>query len=201
VVADDHPAIVDAVSALLDGTGEIDVVAHAVDGAEAIARIRELCPDVAVVDAEMPGLSGAEIVRQLAGDGEMSCGIVVYSELADCAVAREVFEAGARGFVLKHAPLDEVTRAVRTVGAGGTFVDAQIGAGLLERKATERVLTQRELEVLQLLADGFRNDEVAERLSLSSLTVTTHVKHAMEKLNAGSRTAAVAAALRQALIL
>ena len=177
------------------------MVAHAVDGAEAIARIRELRPDVAVVDAEMPGLSGVEIVRRLAGEGEMSCGIVVYSELADLGVARAVFEAGARGFVLKHAPLDEVTRAVRTVGAGGTFVDGRIGAGLMDAKSIEPVLTQREVEVLQLVADGFRNDEVAERLAISSLTVTTHVKHAMEKLNAGSRTAAVAAALRQALIL
>lgn len=199
VVADDHPAIVDSLGLLLGEAGGIEVVATAADGEEAVARILELRPDVAIVDAEMPDLNGVEVTLRLS-DGAAPSAVVIYSERTDAAFARQALGAGAKGFVLKAAPLADLVRAVRTVGAGGTSIDADLApAGPKDETAVS--LTRRECEVLGLLADGMRNEEAAERLAISSLTVTTHVKHAMEKLDASSRSEAVATALRLSLIV
>jgi DNA-binding NarL/FixJ family response regulator len=198
IVADDHPAFVDSVSLLLGGTAGIEVVGAAADGLQAVARVLELDPDVAIIDAEMPDLDGIEVMRRLVGHGARSA-VVVYSERADATFAHQLLGAGAKGLVLKAGPLADLVRAVQTVGAGGTFVDPGLtpeGTG----GAAGISLTQREREVLELLADGMRTEEAADRLSISSLTVSTHVKHAMEKLDASSRSEAVATALRVSLI-
>jgi DNA-binding NarL/FixJ family response regulator len=197
-IADDHPAIVDAVSHLLEAEGRFEIVGHAADGAAALALIRELRPDVALVDLSMPLLDGVELTRQLAREPGAPR-IVVYSGRQDPGRAREVIAAGAAGFVLKRASLGELARAVEVVAEGGTFLDPGLAASL-ETRAGRAEVTPREREVLALLADGWSNDEIARRLSISSLTVRTHVKHAMEKLHAGTRTEAVAAALRRSLI-
>jgi DNA-binding NarL/FixJ family response regulator len=193
VVADDHPAIVDSVSYVLADDGGFDIVAHASDGVEALELIREHGPDVALVDIGMPGLDGIELTRRLAADGA-GTKIVLYSGSGDPERAAAAFEAGASGYVLKGAPLAVLARALRSVASGERFVDPD----LPERPA--HTLTPREREVLRLTAEGLRNDEVAERLSISPLTVRTHMKNAMEKLDAATRTEAVATALRRSLI-
>lgn len=198
VVADDHPAIVDSLLLLLGEATGIEVVGHATHGEDAVARIVELQPDVAIVDAEMPDLSAVDVTRRLV-DAQTKSAVIVYSERSDSTFAHQALAAGARGFVLKGGPLEDLVRAVRVVGAGGTFVDAElVPAGA--KGGAGPSLTAREREVLELLADGMRNEEVADVLSISSLTVSTHVKHAMEKLDASSRTEAVATALRSSLI-
>jgi DNA-binding NarL/FixJ family response regulator len=114
----------------------------------------------------------------------------------------EALDIGARGFLLKESPLADVARAIRVVAGGGTFVDPALAGTLAGPMATDRLraLTKREREILRLLADGMRNEQVAVQLLISPLTVRTHVKHAMEKLEADTRTQAVARALRESLI-
>jgi DNA-binding NarL/FixJ family response regulator len=200
VIADDHPAIVESVSHLLEKNGEFRVVATASDGLEALARIRELLPDIALIDVGMPHLDGVEITRRLAGESSPTR-VLVYAGGRDAAVAHEALEAGAAGFALKGGELSELAHAATVVVGGGTYIDPDVLARL-NAPGSERppVLTPREREVLHLLAEGLRNDEVAAHLGISPLTVRTHVRHAMEKLGAGTRTEAVATALRLSLI-
>jgi len=201
VVADDHPAIIESVSRTLAATGEFTIAGKATDGADALALIRELQPDVALVDIEMPLLDGIEITRQLVEEGAAP-GIVIYSGHGDPVRALDSLRAGARGFVVKGSPLDDLPRALRAVAEGGTFVDPDLAAVLSGPKSERAsLLTYREREILGLLANGLRNDEVALSLTISPLTVRAHVRHAMEKLKAGTRTEAVAIAMRQSLIL
>lgn len=201
VVADDHPPIVDAVCRYLEAEAGIAVVGRAVNGAEALALIERLRPEVAVVDVRMPKLDGIEIVRRL-GAQHSPTGVILYTAFAERALVIEALDAGARGFLLKEAPLTDLVRAVRLVAEGRTYVDPVLAGVLATPAVAERLpgITKREREVLRLLADGMRNEGVASLLSISPLTVRSHVKKAMQKLEADTRTQAVANALRQSLI-
>ena len=171
-----------------------------VDGVEALARIRELQPDIAIVDVGHAEARRGRDHPPLSAEG-IATRVLVYSGQRDPAVALEATEAGAAGFVLKGGELADLAHAVTVVAGGGTYLDPEIAAALsAPRSERPPLLTRREREVLRLLAEGFRNDEVAERLAISPLTVRTHVRHAMEKLGAGTRTEAVATALRLSLI-
>ena len=200
VVADDHPAVLDAVAKYLSGAG-IDVVGRAEDGEQALALIELHAPRVALVDVRMPKVGGIELVRE-AKRASPSTSVLLYTGYGDTALLTEALDAGVAGFVVKDAPLDDLLRAVRTVGAGSMYVDpvlagslaaASVGAGLPQ-------LTQRERDVLRLLADGLSNEEIGKQLFISAETVRTHVRKAMEKLDADTRTEAVARALRSRLI-
>jgi DNA-binding NarL/FixJ family response regulator len=200
VVADDHPAMVAAVAGMLEQHG-FAVVGRAADGEQALAAVREARPDVAVLDVQMPKLSGVEVAHRLVADGSASA-VVLYTAFGDRALLGDALDAGARGFVLKEAPLSDLVRAVRLVAAGETYVDPVVAGVLVEGRLVARlpVLTRREREVLRLLADGLANEEIGRRLHISSETVRTHVRKAMTKLEADTRTQAVATALRQAII-
>jgi DNA-binding NarL/FixJ family response regulator len=199
LVADDHPAMVEAVCETLAESG-IEVTGRARDGDEALAKIEARKPDVAVVDLRMPRLSGVEIARR-ASRSSPETGVILYTAYGERALLTEALDAGARGFVLKEAPLDDLVRAVETVAAGGTYVDPVL-AGVLASSSANEVpsLTQRERDVLRLLADGLSNEEIGKRLFISPETVRTHIRKAMDKLDADTRTQAVAKALRQSLI-
>jgi DNA-binding NarL/FixJ family response regulator len=201
ILADDHPAILDAVSRYLEEVEDLELVGRAVDGGRALEMIGDLAPDVAVVDIRMPDVSGIEIARRLSETGSKTA-VILYTGSSERAVLLEALDAGARGFLLKEAPLDDLARAIRIVGEGGTYVDAALAGLLAGPQAAERLhtLTKREREVLRLIADGMRNEQVGQRLSISPLTVRTHVKNAMGKLEADTRTQAVARALRESLI-
>ena len=201
VVADDHPPIVDAVCRYLEAEAGIAVVGRAGNGAEALALIERLRPEVAVVDVRMPQLDGIEIARRL-GAQHSPTGVILYTAFAERALVIEALDAGARGFLLKEAPLTDLVRAVRLVAEGRTYVDPVLAGELATPAVAERLpgVTKREREVLRLLADGMRNEGVATLLSISPLTVRSHVKKAMQKLEADTRTQAVANALRQSLI-
>ena len=200
LVADDHPAMVEAICDTLADEG-IEIVGRAVDGEEALAKVQTRKPDVAVVDLRMPRVGGIETARQVARTTPETA-VILYTAYGDRALLTEAIDAGARGFVLKEAPLADLVRAVRIVAEGGTYVDPVLAGALATADATAKLpdLTQRERDVLRLLADGMSNEEIGKELFISPETVRTHVRKAMEKLDADTRTQAVATALRQSLI-
>ena len=200
VIADDHPPIVQLLAQYLEQHG-IEVVGRASDGRSALARIEESNPAVALLDVRMPGLSGIDVARTLARNGART-GTILYTGFGDQALLMDALDAGARGFVQKEASLDEVLRAIRIVAQGATYVDPVIGAFLATPEATRRLpdLTARERDVLRLLADGLSNEAIGKELFISPDTVRAHLRKAMSKLEADTRTQAVATALRQSLI-
>ena len=199
IIADDHPAIRTAVKELLEAEG-LNVVGVARDGAEALAAIEERRPDVAVLDLRMPGLTGIEVARQVQRKSP-STSIVLYTAHSDRVQLIDAMDAGARAYVLKEAPLPDLLRAIETVLAGGTYVDPVLAGALAGAAANHGPeLTQRERDVLRLLADGLSNEQAGQRLFLSPETVRTHLRKAMRKLDADTRTEAVATAIRQSLI-
>jgi DNA-binding NarL/FixJ family response regulator len=200
LVADDHPAMLRAVIEILQAKG-VQVIGEATDGEEALSKIETRKPDVALVDIRMPRLSGVEVARR-ATRSTPDTAVILYSAYGDKALLLEALDAGARGFVLKEAPLVDLHRAVETVAAGGTYVDPVLAGALATAEVASklRALTQREREVLRLLADGNSNEEIGKELYISPETVRTHVRKAMDKLEADTRTEAVAKALRQRLI-
>jgi DNA-binding NarL/FixJ family response regulator len=197
LVADDHPAVLEAVAEFLGSEG-IDVVARARDGEEALARIGDRRPAVALVDVRMPGLDGLEVARR-AKRSAPGTAVLLYTGYGDRAVRTEALDAGVGGFVLKEAPLEDLLRAVRTVAAGKTYIDPVLAASAIG-PSTAPQLTARERDVLRLLADGLSNEEIGKELFISAETVRGYIRKAMAKLGADTRTEAVALALRQRLI-
>jgi DNA-binding NarL/FixJ family response regulator len=200
VVADDHPAVLDAVAKFL-ANGGIEVVGRAEDGEQALALIEQHGPRVALADVRMPKLGGIELARR-AKRSSPSTSIILYTGYGDTALLTEALDAGVAGFVVKDAPLEDLLQAVRTVGAGRMYVDPVLAGSLATSSVGSGMpqLTQRERDVLRLLADGMSNEEIGKQLFISPETVRTHVRKAMEKLDADTRTQAVAQALRFRLI-
>jgi DNA-binding NarL/FixJ family response regulator len=200
VVADDHPAVLEAVAEFLV-QGGIEVIARARDGEEALEKIEQRNPQVALVDVRMPKLGGIELTRR-AQRSTPETSILLYTGYGDRALLTEALDAGVRGFVLKEAPMDDLLRAVQSVASGGTYVDPVLAGTLAASSIGNKLpeLTQRERDVLRLLADGLANEEIGKRLYISAETVRTHVRKAMDKLDADTRTQAVARALRDRLI-
>ena len=200
LVADDHPAMVEAVIGVLEEHG-VEVVARARDGEDAAAKIENRRPTVAIIDLRMPRLSGIEVARQ-AQRTSPETAVILYTAHGERALLTEALDAGARGFLLKEAPISDLVRAVEMVASGQTYVDPGLAGILASSDAAARAtkLTQREREVLRALADGLTNEEIGNELSISPETVRTHVRKAMDKLDADTRTQAVAIALRQSLI-
>ena len=199
VVADDHPSVVVAVCEML-ATAGLTVVAQSSDGLDALARIEQHRPDLAVLDVLMPRLTGIEITRR-AAEVAPETSVVLYTGFGDAPMLAEALDAGARGFVLKSSPTAELLNAVLVVASGEQYVDPQLAGTLVlaERSRLPR-LTQRERDVLALLADGLSNELIGGRLEISPETVRSHLRKAMTKLEAGTRTQAVATALRLHLI-
>jgi DNA-binding NarL/FixJ family response regulator len=200
VVADDHPAVLEAVAEFLAQSG-IEVVSRARDGEEALEKIVQRKPQVALVDVRMPKLGGIELARR-AQRSAPDTAILLYTGYGDRALLTEALDAGVRGFVLKEAPMDDLLRALQAVASGGTYVDPVLAGTLAASSIGSALpqLTQRERDVLRLLADGLSNEEIGKRLFISAETVRTHVRKAMDKLDADTRTQAVARALRDQLI-
>lgn len=197
LVVDDHPPVVEGVATFLEARGV--GVLRGLPGADPIESIRELRPDVALVGTQ--GAAGADVARAAARFAPGTA-VVVYAGSADPHDVVAALDAGARGFVLKKASLDELLHAVEAAAGGGTYVDPALGAELMRRPLVTKAgdLTAREREVLRLLAGGCSTDEVSRRLGLSAETVRTHQRKAMKKLCAVTRTEAVATALRRSLI-
>ena len=200
LVADDHPAVLDSVSRFLESSG-VEVVARVSRGDDALAALEAHRPDVALLDVTMEPMNGIEVARRVARLAP-DTHVILYTGYRDASLLEQALDAGARGFVLKEAPLSELMRAMKVVGGGGTFVDAELSDALATPRSVRSLspLTAREQQVLALVADGRTNERVAGELGISAETVQSHVRNAMSKLEADTRTQAVATALRQSLI-
>lgn len=201
VIADDHPPVIGFLSRFLSNQG-ITVTASTRDGEEALRKIESTHPSVALLDAHMPRMSGVEVTRALTESGSETH-VVLYTGFGDEALVNEALDAGVRGVLDKEAPLEDLVRAIKVVADGGTYLDAGVGALLLDRRRRDRVtrpLTSRERDVLRLLAEGMSNEQIGVELTISPQTVRTHIEKAMTKLSATTRTQAVAIAIRESLI-
>jgi DNA-binding NarL/FixJ family response regulator len=197
LLADDHPGILAAVSKYLERDG-LEVVGRAEDGHEALKLIEEKQPDVALLDIQMPGVSGIEVTR-LAARSAPETAVVLFSGYGNRAQVVEALDAGARGFLMKNAALAEVLRAVQVVSRGGTYVDATLAATSTAPEEAP-TLSQRDRDVLRLLARGEGYDDIGAALFMSGAAVRKLMGRIKTKLGAATPTEAVAIALRQSLI-
>jgi two-component system, NarL family, response regulator NreC len=205
LIVDDHAVVRTGLRLLLNAEPDIEVVGEAADGDEAILASRSLDPDVVLMDLVMPGLGGIEATRALVRE-QPTVKVLVLSMQDDPTYVREAFSAGATGYVLKEAADTELVAAVRHAAVGGRHLDPTLGARLVaagaeERKRIERdPLSEREREVLRLLALGHTNQEIAQLLCISIRTAETHRAHIMQKLRAASRAELVRHALATGLL-
>lgn len=200
LVGDDHEALRKGLVTLLEAEQDIRVIGQAGSGPEALALVERRRPDVTVIDLRMPGMDGVELCRRVR-DTQLGTAVVVYTAFDELEALSMALDAGAHGYVLKSGPPGELVRAVRMVHSGQAYIDPALAGGLLEhRLAAGSLLSGRETEVLQLLADGLTTEAVGRRLFLSASTVRSYAENAMHKLEATNRVQAVAKALRLGLV-
>jgi two-component system nitrate/nitrite response regulator NarL len=204
VVADDHPLYRDGVVRALAGSGRVDVVAEAGDGTAALAAIEEHKPDVALLDYKLPGLDGVRIAHAVIRDG-LRTRVLLLSAFTESGVVYKALEEGAAGFIPKEARREQIVDAVLACARGENVVPPELASGLvseirLRASNDAPALTDREREILKLIAGGRSLPEIAGQLYLGVTTVKTHVQHQNEKLGVSDRAAAVAAAMRRGLI-
>ncbi|MDO8312090.1 MAG: response regulator transcription factor [Sideroxyarcus sp.] len=197
LIVDDHPVVREGMRALFGRHPEFHVIAEAVDGIEAVSLYPSLLPDVSLIDLHLPGLNGIEVIRAIRKH-HPDAGLVAITSWAGDANVRSAFAAGADGFLHKGVPGEEVLEAVRTVHAGGRWMSSETMALLDATHGYD--LTLREVGVITLVAEGLRNQEIANQLGLSLSTVKVHINAIMEKLNAQDRTEAVVTALKRGII-
>ena len=207
-LADDHMIVREGLKALIDSQPDLRVVGEADNGREAWQRATELRPDVVVMDVSMPEMNGAEATECLKRDCPQ-VKVLALTVYEDSGYLRKMLDAGASGYVLKRAVTDELVRAIRTVAAGGSYVDPTLAGSLVssffnretaEGRAPSGELSERESQVLRLIAWGYSNKEIGWKLNISSKTVDTYKLRLMEKLNLRSRTDIVRYAMHQGLL-
>ncbi len=206
LLIDDHPIVRDGLVAVLSTQPDFEVVGEAADGRQVVEQALAFQPDVILLDLEMPEVDGVQALEQLRKLGQ-SVRAVVFTAFDTDERILSALRAGAKGYLLKGAPREELFNAVRVVHAGGSLLQPVVASRLLERfseavplMAAPEQLTPRELEVLAWVAQGHPNKEIAERLSISQRTVKFHVSSIMGKLGAANRTEAVALAVQHGLI-
>jgi DNA-binding NarL/FixJ family response regulator len=198
LTVDDHPLVREGITAVINSQRDMEVVAQAASGRDAIECHRRHLPDVTLMDLRLPDLSGIDALSAIVADCPTARVVMLTTFEGDVEIQR-AFAAGARGYLLKNSPPAELLEAIRHVHAGRKRIPTEVAAQLAEHIA-EEPLTAREVEVLQRLAGGNRNKDIAELLSISEETVKVHVKHIMEKLGAKDRTGAVAIGVRRGII-
>ena len=200
VLIEDHQALREGLELLLDRQG-CQVVGTAGDASQGRALIERLQPDVSLVDIRLGEDSGIRLTAELI-DADPDRRIVLYTGSSDIDLLFSGLDSGARGYALKEGTPSELTTALTTVAEGGTYVDPRLHPALLSRRATQtqKSLSKREREIMDLLAQGLTGEQVAERLFLSPETIKTHIRNAMNKLEANTRVHAIAIALREGFI-
>ena len=199
LAVDDHPTVRHGLELLMEGSDDLDLVGAVPCGEDALEAIERQAPEVAIVDVRLPGMDGVSTVRRIA-EKAPQIGMVMFSAYGDKRLLSDAIAAGARGYVMKGSPPEDLLRAIRTVRAGEAFVDPSLSPALLFAEGDAVALSEREREILQLLAEGLHTDQVAQRIGLSSEVVKADTRRATAKLEAEGRVHAVAIALRRALI-
>ena len=206
LVADDHPIVRDGLIAILNTQPDFAVIGEAATGPETVERVTALRPDVVLLDLEMPEIDGVEALRRLR-ETSPDVRVIVFTAFDTDERILSAVRAGARGYLLKGAPREEIFQAIRVVHAGSSLLQPIVASKLMRQFSQEQAalpgpetLTPRELEVLRLLAQGLENKEIAAELVISERTVKFHVSSIQGKLGAGNRTEAVVIAAKQGLI-
>ncbi len=202
LIVDDHSAIRAGVRSVLESAGDMTVVGEAATADAVLPLVERRRPNVITMDINLGnGDSGMDAIRDVLA-AHPDIGIMIFTAFGERQMLTEGLDSGARGFLVKDASPDEIVRAVRAIAAGGAYVDPSLSAELVRGRGSERLvgLSDREREILGLLAEGVPSGDIAKRLFLSTETVRTHVRNAMRKLDADTRTQAVAMAIRERLI-
>lgn len=195
---DDHPLLREGIAALVNHQPDMTLVAEASTGAEAIQLFKQHLPDVTLLDLRLPDMSGIDILIAIRTEFPEARVIILTTFEGDVEIHRAL-QAGARGYVLKNMPPSELLDVIRQVHAGKKRIPPAIASHLAEHMSDEN-LTDREVEVLQQVAGGNKNRDIAKKLFISEETVKVHIKHIMEKLGATDRTQAVAIGVRRGII-
>lgn len=201
LAVDDHPVVRQGLALLCGGSEELDLVGTVTTGEEAVEAIARLQPEVVVMDVRLPGIDGVSAVKRIQQSAP-NVQVVMFSAYGDKRLLSDAIQAGAKGYVMKGSPPEDLVRAIRTVAEGRPFVDPSLSPTLLmtDTELGDKGLSEREREILQLLAEGYHTEEIARRIGLSAETVKADTKRVIGRFQADGRTHAVAIALRQALI-
>lgn len=203
LIVDDHAVLRSGLRLLIDNEPDIEVVGEASDGAAALERVQALQPDVVLMDISLPDMNGIQVIRQIK-EGECPCSILVLTMHPEASYLRPALDAGADGYVVKSVADDELLDAIRAVHRGHSFLRPQAVAVLLDdspgRELPQEVLSEREFEVLELVARGYTNAEIGRQLYLSPKTVDTYRRRVMQKLDLQTRADLVDYALRHGLL-
>jgi DNA-binding NarL/FixJ family response regulator len=199
LIVDDHEVVREGLRLSLSRAPHIRVVGEAGDGRAAIDLAERRKPNVVIMDVRMPGLDGLDATKELM-EKEPNAAVLIFTAYSERSLLARGLESGAKGYILKEAPHETLVRAIEKVAGGDSFIDPALMPAFLSGKDREDMLTAREREILQLLADGMSNADAAQRLFISQETVKSHVRHILAKLEADTRTHAVAIALRDAII-
>jgi DNA-binding NarL/FixJ family response regulator len=199
LIVDDHEVVREGLRLALSRAPHIRVIGEAADGATAVSLAERRRPDVVIMDVRMPGMDGLEATKQIT-TADPDAAVLIFTAYSERMLLSRGLESGAKGYILKEAPHETLLRAIERIAHGDGFVDPALMPAFLNGKEREEMLTAREREILQLLADGMSNSDVAAKLFISQETVKSHVRHILTKLEADTRTHAVAIALRDAII-
>lgn len=199
LLCDDHEVVREGLRLSLLRSSHIRIVGEAPDGETAIALAERRLPDVVIMDLRMPEMDGIEATEEIL-KRVPDAKVLIFTAYSERALLTRGLESGAKGYVLKEASHQTLLKAIEKIAGGETFIDPALIPSMTSKKDGTDLLTQREREILQLLADGMSNADVAQQLFISQETVKSHVRHILAKLEAETRTQAVAIALREAMI-
>lgn len=206
LIADDHPVVREGLMTMIGREPDFKVVGEAKNGVEAVEKAKELKPDIVLMDLRMPEMDGVEAIRQISAS-EPSTRFIILTTFSDDEYIFKGIEVGARAYLLKDAPREDLFKAIRAVYQGESLIQPVVASKVLDRFAElsrqaqlPETLTDREIEVLRLIAKGSANKEIATELNISNSTVKTHIASIFQKLGANDRTEAVTQAIKKGII-
>lgn len=195
---EDHPVFREGLATIISSQADMHLVAQASDAAEAIAEFRTHRPDITLMDLRLPGINGTDALISIRGEFPQARIIMLTTSDSDGEIQRAL-KAGASAYVLKSTPKDQLLGVIRSVHSGKKYVSPEVAARIAEFMGEED-LTARELEVLRLIQNGYRNKQIADQLAIAETTVNFHIKNIVDKLGANDRTHAVTIAVRRGLL-